>query len=283
MNPEVEAWLCAKASAAIYAMTSDEGGSASCQASIAHLGFRHFVPFQLPTLYQDFCAFFAASDEYNLLAFRGTQKPIDWMTDAECVPIAFEAVFVGSPVLGNIHTGFGRCLVEGLRRLEIPLKSANHNKPLLITGHSLGGALAALSAICLTVSNAPIPPLAAIYTFGQPRIGLQPFCDEYRHKLAKKLVRFVNNQDIVPRVPPRFLGYVDAGTMVHFDSFGKPSLEAAEWSNRLNTPYSSVMQIVEMINNARVDIGEHSMASYLPLIEANQQILGELLPTVFGT
>ena len=279
MKPEEEVLLCAKASVVIYGTDADPDGYSSYQPAMAALGFGRFVPFDFPTRTLDFRAFFCSSDEYNLLAFRGTKTPQDWMTDIACLPIHFESVFAGYPAIGEIHTGFARCLAEGLQRVVLPLQHADRDKPLLITGHSLGGALAALAGVCFTVSNAPIPRISAIYTFGQPRLGLQPFCDEYKRQLAGKLVRFINSKDIVPRVPLRLSGYVDVGTVVHFDSEGEPSLEAAEWRNFLEKPFTNLAQVLEMAAQMNVEMGEHSVTGYKRLIETNQDEIGELLAT----
>lgn len=73
----------------------------------------------------------------------------------------------------------------------------------LVTGHSLGGSLAALIGTCFTAMGPAIQPASAIYTFGQPRIGLYDFCNTYARLLGNKLVRFINKQDLVPRVPIR--------------------------------------------------------------------------------
>ena len=40
------------------------------------------------------------------------------------------------------------------------------------------------------------------YTYGQPRPGLGGFRDRFESELPDRLIRFVNQDDIVPRVPP---------------------------------------------------------------------------------
>jgi hypothetical protein len=93
----------------------------------------------------------------------------------------------------------------------------DNGQTIWFTGHSLGGALAALAAMRLHFEE---PRLLAdgVYTFGQPRV-----CDRVLGKAHDKAFRdrthrFVNNNDIVPQVPPEpvfhhhnALHYIDSG------------------------------------------------------------------------
>jgi triacylglycerol lipase len=203
------------------------------------LGFDHYIWYDLPTSFKDFYAIVASSPECHLVAFRGTKTPKDWMTDLASTPARFEWVFSGGPSLGEIHSGFGHCLADAFQRLILPLAKCDQNRPLLITGHSLGGALAALAGICFTALHSSVPPISAIYTFGQPRVGLRDFCESYSRFLPKKLIRFVNKRDIVPRVPFRAWDYSDYGQMIHFDSTEIPVINSAEWQNFLTETYGS--------------------------------------------
>jgi hypothetical protein len=45
----------------------------------------------------------------------------------------------------------------------------------------------------------------SLYTYGQPRVGLGDFADRFAIELPGKLIRFVNQSDIVTRVPPGLL------------------------------------------------------------------------------
>ncbi len=147
-----------------------------------------------------------------------------------------------------------------------------------MTGHSLGGALAALAPVCFSAMNTNIRPVSAIYTFGQPRIGLHDFCNTYSRILSGRLVRFVNKQDLVPRVPLRGWDYSDEGLMIHFDSTGSPSIQSDEWQGFLARTLQSFGEFFEIMSHIRVDVGDHSMAGYRALIAQNQETLATLLP-----
>jgi len=241
------------------------------------LGFSNFAWIDLTTLFKDVYAFVASSDDYHILAFRGTKIPQDWIEDLACTPARFDWVFNNGPAIGEIHAGFGHSLSDALNDIQTALSARDLTKPLLITGHSLGGALAALSGACFTVLGLTAPTISAIYTFGQPRIGLHDFCNTYSRILGDKLIRFVNKQDLVPRLPFRNFDYSDEGTMIHFDSSGNPSIESPEWQNFLARSLQSFRDFAQMIENIRVDVGDHSITGYRELVAAKQAALAPLL------
>ena len=277
MTPQEEALICAKASEVIYGTTDDPDGKVSSQAAMAALGFSDFSWIDLTGVFKDICAFVVSSDDQHLLVFRGTKLPQDWMTDLTCTPVRFDWVFSGAPAIGEIHAGFGHCLADGLSDINAALALRDPAKPLLITGHSLGGALAALVGAYFTVLALPVPSVSSIYTFGQPRIGLHDFCNTYSRILADKLVRFVNKQDLVPRVPFRGWDYSDEGTMIHFDSSGTPLIQSPEWQGFLARTLQSFGDFVEITSHLRVDVGDHSITGYRELVEQKQVQIAALL------
>jgi len=57
-----------------------------------------------------------------------------------------------------------------------------------------------------------------VYTYGQPKVGEEELALFYqKDELLGRHIRFVNNKDIVPRVPP---GCVHHGALKRFDSEG---------------------------------------------------------------
>ena len=73
---------------------------------------------------------------------------------------------------------------------------------IVFTGHSLGASVV-LSAL-ETIITYPHLDISCI-TFGSPKIGDQEFVDSY-NSVVKNSVRIVDEEDIVPQVPPGF-GY----------------------------------------------------------------------------
>jgi triacylglycerol lipase len=59
---------------------------------------------------------------------------------------------------------------------------------------------------------------AGLFTFGSPRVGSRRYVN---HCHFPEYYRWVNNNDIVTRVPPIWLGYRHAGRLMYFDCNGK--------------------------------------------------------------
>ena len=138
--------------------------------------------------------------------------------------------------------------------------------------------LARLAGAYFRASGLHIPKVSRMYTFGQPRIGLHDFCDSYSQILGGKLVRFVNKEDVVPRVPlTGLIEYGDTGTMIHFDSAGKPLRQSPEWQSFSGRALQDLKDLAEMLGNLKVDVGEHSLTGFRELVESRQAELGQLL------
>ena len=80
------------------------------------------------------------------------------------------------------------------------------NAKFIVTGHSLGGALAILfpSVLVLHQQMDVMKRLLGVYTFGQPRIGnqqLAKFMEAHLEYPIPKYFRVVYSDDLVPRLP----------------------------------------------------------------------------------
>jgi triacylglycerol lipase len=156
-------------------------------------------------------AYLAVSDQFAVLAFRGTTDATDWKSNlnAALMPLDPER-----PKL-KVHTGFLQAFREVEHLIRADLET--HVPPTLgfyITGHSLGGAVAQIAAAALAREN-----LAACYTFGSPRVAGHSFdtevkCPHYR---------VVNAADLVPGVPPPvWRGYYHNGDVRWLNRQGDP-------------------------------------------------------------
>lgn len=169
-------------------------------------------------------AYLALSDQMTVLAFRGTQDRRDWAVnlDSSLVPL-HQAV--GSV---HVHRGF----LEAFQKVEADIRAdldgaIPKDKGLYITGHSLGGALAQIASAAFERDI-----LAACYTFGSPRVGQRRFdaevkCPHYR---------LVNARDVVPSVPPPWLGFSHGGDVRVLGGLGEPPRRYAR------TPMSLVLR-----------------------------------------
>jgi hypothetical protein len=146
-----------------------------------------------------------------------------------------------------------------------------------VTGHSLGGALAALAATSLEYQGFKV---AGLYTFGQPRVGDWAFTRQVNAHMGDRMFRYVNNNDIVPLIPPQMnplnIGrlYGHMGQFRYFDWRGKlhdTSYLSQRWFDRL------VGFVVSVRQPGADAIADHMMEYYVP-VSADRVGYPERLP-----
>ena len=117
-----------------------------------------------------------------------------------------------------VHRGYARELdgvTDGL--LAMARDHALGGKPVYVTGHSAGGALATLAARRLHAAGAPV---RAAVVFSAPRVGDRRYAATY----PVPLLRIEHRHDLIPHLPlPPSLAYLVGRGVVD------PLLDAAEW------------------------------------------------------
>ena len=154
-------------------------------------------------------------EEY-VMCFRGTEP--DQFSDIMADLNAWPDKGVNG---GRVHNGFQ----NEIEKIWEPLKkhyTRSHSKKLLyICGHSLGGAMATVAAYRMN------DIVDGLFTYGSPRVGTRSYikqitCPHFRH---------VNNNDIVPSVPPALFGYKHHGTLRYINYYG--NIRELTWWQRL--------------------------------------------------
>lgn len=176
----------------------------------------HRTPFAPPFPLQDTQAFTLASDRMIITSFRGTEplRIRDWLSDATTPP------WPGPARTGYIHYGFGEALDSVYPEVKSTIEEFRTNgQTVWFTGHSLGGALAMLAGVRLHLEE---PRLTAdgIYTYGQPRTCDRLLAATCNKGFKQRMFRFVNNNDIVPHLPPE-PAYTHVEGLRYIDSQGK--------------------------------------------------------------
>lgn len=103
-------------------------------------------------------------------------------------------------------------------RGEIRLGTMRPRYSFLVTGHSLGAALATL----FVIENNKFS-ISTVYTFASPRVGDAEFVRQF-NQLPLNSWRIVNSQDIVPKLPlriPVLFGYAHVATAFTFSAAGQ--------------------------------------------------------------
>ncbi|MFD3448687.1 hypothetical protein ACFDTO_29330 [Microbacteriaceae bacterium 4G12] len=159
-------------------------------------GFEYVQGFQAKSIGTvEWFGFILESDEAIIVAFRGTQSDPDWIADS----LVNQREYPYTANSGNVHSGF-LSIYESCRDsiMEVLVKLPS-DKTLLITGHSLGGALAILHMLDARVNTSFTDYI--LYNFGSPKVGDLAFRNYYNLQVAKSY-RFVNLFDVVPLLPP---------------------------------------------------------------------------------
>lgn len=194
-----------------------------------------------------------ANEEELVVCFRGSESKMeDWLVD-------LDFTLVPGPLGGLVHGGFydGLSLVWSSLDEVVRGLMAERPRKLLITGHSLGGALATLAAAQWKADGQEVN---AVYTYGQPRSGNNEFGRAYNLALRSRSFRLVNNLDVVTRIPPRSVGYSHMGTLVYFDDQGSPRHGMEWWREFLNGWYGAIDNILEWCGEG---VRDHRMANYV--------------------
>ena len=155
--------------------------------------------------------------DYMIVAFRGTQGAQfkDILADIKAWPSESETQ-------GNVHSGFKTDLDKVYPQI-IKWLGKGYNKRIIVTGHSLGAAMATICASRFHAHGADL----ALYTFGSPRVGNREWAEQFNDIEA---YRFVNNNDIVCQVPSA-LYYTHVG-ILHYISYDFRILTHLTWFQR---------------------------------------------------
>lgn len=143
---------------------------------------------------KDRFGFVISNDNCSIIAFRGSSTSVDWIHDF----IAQQVEFPFVKNIGATHKGFTEMYSLLRASLFELIAELDHEKPLYITGHSLGGALATLAAIDIMCNSSMTN--VSVYTFASPRVGDPIFAKHYNY-IVPVHWRFQNKHDIVPHLP----------------------------------------------------------------------------------
>ncbi len=178
----------------------------------------------------------------TIIAFRGSADVRAWLIDAEIRRVYTQ--------FGRVHEGFWhstQSVMDFLLKMDAryipgpeipphpgPLPEERERRqqpsPIVVTGHSKGGAEAKICARLLAAAGRPV---SAVVTFGAPRIGDAQWRAGYQSQtsncaspignrlaLGEITQRWVNEEDIVARLPAWLTGYRHAGREYFISAFG---------------------------------------------------------------
>lgn len=147
-----------------------------------------------------------------IFAFRGTVSKLNWRTN-----LTARKMKLGGTG-HEFHAGYVKVIhdlcAKVFRHICDGRSPSARKEELVFTGHSMGGALAAMMAAMFADSK------DTLITFGQPRVASAA---TLKATLNCKYIRVVNGSDGVTQVPK--LGYGHTGTLLYLCNDGRKLID----------------------------------------------------------
>ena len=156
-------------------------------------------------------AYVGENETSIVIAFRGSQSPAsldgvkDWLlTNARNFLVLPEGRIGTDFAAAGVGARFHRGFLEALDEIWSPLYEqvetvfSKQDRPVWVTGHSLGGALALL---CAWRMHQHFVPIHQVCTFGAPMIGNLAAAEAFAREFPDQIYRYVDAGDLVPRLP----------------------------------------------------------------------------------
>ena len=167
-------------------------------------------------------------DDLLFIGFRGTRFLFDWRINLRSRLVPIDGRFHPYRLGGRLHSGFS----EEALRISTKIADIIADRHLsddvrgvFLSGHSLGGAVAAIAGHSLHIAP------TSVCIFGAPRYG-----DMGSYGASGSPPTHVRRVgDVIPTVPPKWLGYVDhpyefkTSGQPYVDSRARPLLLSDSW------------------------------------------------------
>lgn len=195
-------------------------------------------------------AYWFQNEHDSVVVCRGTEAH-EW-SDIKADVNALTAV---AETVGKVHRGFKSEVDQIWPHIEEALEA--DRRSLWFCGHSLGGAMAQICAGRCMVSHIHSEP-EELYTFGSPRVG----CKRYVNHVKIDHFRWVNNNDIVTRVPPAWLGYRHSGNERYINRNGVLK-DITGWKRYIDL----VKGFAGGLTRGKIDsLSDHSAVAYIDAV-----------------
>ena len=210
-------------------------------------------------------AIFVDHRSFLCVAFRGTDEWRDWLDNLD---IGKTDEKLG---LGKFHEGFWEATHDIWSKIDADIKGARSKKPrpLFITGHSLGGAMATVATAILVSEDRPF---TSTYTFGQPRAVARDAGRLLNVECKDRFFRFCNNMDVVTRIPARLGGFTHVGQVIYIDNDLVMHKNIGRWQQFIDSMEGVVDNLKEQgvsggISSLKDMIQDHDMRHYIEAVE----------------
>ncbi|KAL8958030.1 MAG: hypothetical protein Q9193_004838 [Seirophora villosa] len=188
---------------------------------------------------------YIAVDDTNriiVLAIRGSVSKKNWQADWNMVRVRINFCHDC-----RVHRGFHHSWYEIRDAVMENMKKAVEMHPdyrIVVTGHSLGGAVATLAAGDLRRLDEHFRTTTELYTFGSPRVANKKAAT-WLTAQSRFSWRITNGNDLVPRLPPRLFGYHHVRPEYWIPRNGDaPASEDIQWAAREDSSWGNEGEII---------------------------------------
>lgn len=180
---------------------------------------------------------YVVDDNFQVVVFRGTQQAHDWLFNLSAIPVRYKKRWC--------HGGFAMAHKSVWKEIR---KHLCPDKRTIVCGHSLGGALAEISAHCMDDFDD-----LHLVTFGKPNTFLKSKKTTLSHLNTQ--LSFVCGSDIVTRIPRYFYGPDSGQSLVYFSNLDTVCLDPerdymkSDWRLADSVSDHSMNKYKELVNN----------------------------------
>lgn len=147
-------------------------------------------------------------ENLKIISICGTESDKDLLTDIRFGKISYNDQAKDQSM---VHRGFLNYTDELLNLIREEI--LNFSGKIIVTGHSLGGAVAILTSARL-IDLGISPDQIEVVTFGAPAVGDKIFADEFSDRM--NLTRFENDGDVIPKSLAS-MGYTSFGEKIELN------------------------------------------------------------------
>jgi triacylglycerol lipase len=209
-------------------------------------------------------------NEGNLfIAIRGTE-----LDSLEDIKTDLDVTCTRFPELcgREVHSGFhGACnliwkhTLENLFNLGTRLTSFGPVNKVILTGHSMGGAVATLLAVKLQYWN---EIGIELYTFGSPQVLTEEASEMFNKDSVSNInhYRFVNNNDVVPKLPINSFKWEHCGELYYINR--KKKIFMPKTYGFWNRLWDGILGRIRGIGDLKPDgFADHSIQKYSEVLK----------------
>jgi len=164
------------------------------------------------------------------VAFRGSENIQNWINNIRISKVNPYPEFADISVEKGFYVSYQNIKPQIESNVRVLSEKYNTNS-IMVTGHSLGGAMASLMVFDVLNGVYDNVNLLPFFTFGSPRVGNNEFVSKM-NSYKSQMFRVTHYYDIVPHVPEEVLGYLHITNEI--------------WYNEDNTQYTQCNDLHEV-------------------------------------